>query len=103
MTTIENNQEWQLESLNIELQRWGEFQGKHTAKITFGNKQREAFTFVLSPEETAAYMHLIKDKIVNNAGQLGQRLLQSLKMLPPPTELKNIGEEIPHETINEKP
>jgi hypothetical protein len=97
MTTFENEQGWQLESLNISYQNWGEFKGKHTAKITFQNKNSDAFTFVLSPDETLAYMHLLKDKMVSNAGMLGQRLLQSLQLLPAPVETKGIGEAIPHE------
>lgn len=66
MTTFENEQGWQLDSLTIAYQNWGEFKGKHTAKITFQNKNSDAFTFVLSPEETLAYLHLIKEKMVNN-------------------------------------
>ena len=99
MTTFENEQGWRLESLRIELQTWGEFKGKHTAKITFSNKNSDAFTFVLSPDETLAYMHLIKDKIASSAGFLGQRLIQSLGLLPAPEETKAIGEAIPHENI----
>ncbi len=99
MTTFENEQGWQLESLTIAYQNWGEFKGKHTAKITFQNKNSDAFTFVLSPEETLQYMHLIKDKMVDNAGFLGQRLLQSLSLLPASKETKSIGEDISHEPV----
>lgn len=99
MTTFENEQGWQLQSLRVAYQDWGEFKGKHTAKITFQNKNSDAFTFVLSPEETLEYMHLLKDKMVNNAGFLGQRLLQSLNLLPAPNEQKSIGEDISHETV----
>lgn len=97
MTTFENEQGWQLESLRIDYQTWGEFKGKHTAKITFQNKNTDAFTFVLTPEKTQAYLHLIKDEIVASAGMLGQRLLQSLSLLPAPAETKSIGEEIASE------
>lgn len=99
MATFENEEGWQLESLDIEYQHWGDYSGKYTAKITFKNKKKEAFSFVLSPEETEAYLHLIKDKIVSNAGMLSQRLLQSLSLLPAPTDLKLISEEIPHEDV----
>jgi hypothetical protein len=99
MTTFENEQEWKLESLRIDYMSYGEYKGKHTAKITFQNKQSDAFTFILSPEETQGYLHLIKDKIVNSAGMLGQRLLQSLSLLPPPAETKSIGEDISHEPV----
>ena|SRR6201992_214290 len=99
MTVFENEQGWQLQSLRIEFQEWGEFKGKHTAKITFQNKQSDAFTFVLTPEKTQAYLHLIKDEISNSAGMLGQRLLQSLSLLPAPPEIKSIGEVIPSEPV----
>lgn len=99
MTTFENAQGWQLENLRIDFQTYGEFKGKHTAKITFQNKQSDAFTFSLSPEETQQFLMLIKDKIVGNAGMLGQRLLHSLSMLPEMAQKKTIGEEIPHEPI----
>jgi hypothetical protein len=99
MNTFENEQGWQLDSLRIDLVKWGEFAGKHTAKITFQNKNTDAFTFVLSPEETMAYIHLLKDKIASNAGFLGQRLIQSLGLLPAPEETKAIGEAITHEAV----
>jgi hypothetical protein len=97
MTTFENEQGEQLESLRIEFQRYGEYKDKHTAKITFQNRQQDAFTFVLSPEKTNDYIMLVKDEIVTSAGMLGQRLLQSLNLLPAPAQAKGIGEEIPHE------
>jgi hypothetical protein len=97
MTTFENEQGWQLESLRIDYVTYGEYKGKHTAKITFQNKSSDAFTFFLSPEETMSYILLIKDKIAGNASMLGQRLMQSLSLLQAPAETKSIGEEIPHE------
>jgi hypothetical protein len=99
MTNFENVQGWRLENLRLDFQSYGEFKGKHTAKITFQNRQSDAFTFTLSPEETQQYILLIKDKIVGGASMLGQRLLQSLSLLESPSEVKAIGEEIPHETV----
>lgn len=99
MTSFENQQGWQLESLRIDFQTYGEFKGKYVSKIVFQNKKTDAFTFVLSPEKTEQYLHLIKDEIATSAGMLGQRLLQSLSLLPPPSGTKSIGEEISSETV----
>ena len=99
MTIFENEQGWQLESLRIDFQNYGEFKGRYTAKVTFQNKQTDAFTFMLSPEKTLDYLHLISDQLSDSAGKLGQRLLQSLSLLPPAAETKAIGEAIPHEPV----
>jgi hypothetical protein len=99
MTQINNPKEWQLESLTIRYQDWGDFKGKHTGTIVFQNKQKDAFTFFLTPEKTNEYLQLIKDEIAANASQLGQMLMQSLNLLPPPADKMALAEQIPHEEV----
>lgn len=78
---------WKLKSLKINFQEYGEFKGKYVGKIEFENDDSEAFMFNLSPEDTAAYMNLIQDKLVKNASHLGDKLLSSLNLLPAPKEI----------------
>jgi hypothetical protein len=99
MTEISNPQEWQLESLSITFNNWGDYKGKHTGKIVFHNKQSDAFTFFLTPEKTNDYLQLVKDEIVSNASTLGQKLLQSLNLLPAAPDKMAIAEEIQHEEV----
>lgn len=99
MTQI-NELEWKLKDLTIRFQEYGEFAGKYTARIEFINKQTEGFTFKLSAERTQAMLELIKDQPVASATFLGENLLHSLNMLPPPPERKEIGTAIEHETVN---
>jgi len=99
MTTT-NNEEWRLKDLTIRYQEYGEFAGKYTARIEFQNKQTEGFTFKLSAEKTQAMLELIKDQLVDSATLLGENLLHSLNMLPPPPEKKQIGTVIEHEEVN---
>jgi len=99
MTEIRNPQEWQLESLSITFNNWGDYKGKHTGNIVFFNKQSDAFTFFLTPEKTNDYLQLVKNEIVNNASTLGQKLLQSLNLLPATPDKMAIAEEIQHEDV----
>lgn len=99
MTQISNTQEWSLESLSITFNNWGDFKGKHTGRIVFHNKQSNAFTFFLTPEKTNDYLQLVKDEIVSNASTLGQKLLQSLNLLPASTDPMALTESIEHEEI----
>lgn len=84
---------WKLETLKIELQKWGEFEGKHTGIVTFIGDKKDAFTFSLSPEETKEFLDLIAKKMVSTASHLGEKLLNSFNLLPAPmtitTELNN--------------
>lgn len=78
---------WKLKSLKINFQEYGEFKGKYVGKIEFENDSSEAFMFNLSPEDTAAYMNLISDKLVKSASHLGDKLLTSLNLLSAPKEI----------------
>lgn len=73
---------WELKSLAIDFQEWGEFKGRYAGKITFQNGNKDAFTFTLSPEETVKYMEVIAEKVGSSASELGQKVLESLKLLP---------------------
>lgn len=77
---MDNN--WALDSLSIELQKYGEFQGKYVGKIKFTNKANEAFMFNLTPERTAKYIQLVSEELVASASALGQDLMVSLNLLP---------------------
>lgn len=99
MTEISNPEEWRLNALTIRYNDYGDYKGKHTGKIEFQNRQNDAFTFVLTPEKTNEYLQLVKDEIVGHASVLGQKLLQSLNLLPAPADKMAIAEEIQHEDI----
>lgn len=94
-TTINNENGWRLETLNIRFNDYGDYKGKYTGKITFQNKENEAFSFNLSPERSAACLDLIKDEVGSQATRLGDKIIQSLNLLPEQPSL--IGEEIAHE------
>lgn len=98
MHTI-GQKEWRLKDLTIRFQEYGEFAGKYTARIEFQNKETEAFTFKLNSEKTQAMLFLIKDQLTEAASSLGEDLIKSLGLLPPPPEKKEIGESIPHEEV----
>lgn len=86
MTTVD--QDWRLKSLNIEFMTYGDYAGKYVGKIEFVNRQRDAFVFQLTPEDTEKYMALISEKVVTNASHLGDKLLASLNLLPAPKTLE---------------
>jgi hypothetical protein len=74
--------EWNLKSLTISFQEWGEFKGMYVGKIEFTNGSKDAFTFTLSNEETADYLSIIANKVGLSASQLGQKIVESLNFLP---------------------
>jgi hypothetical protein len=98
-TTISNENGWRLETLEIRFQDWGEFKGKYTGAVKFQNKEREAFVFNLSPERCAEYLTLIKEEVGAAATSLGNKIIQSLNLLPQSVKPAQIGEEIPHESV----
>lgn len=75
---------WKLKSLSISYQDYGDYKGKYIGKITFENREDEAFMFKLSPEDTQKYISLISEKLVESASHLGDKLLASLNLLPAP-------------------
>lgn len=100
-TELLNEEKWQIESLEINLQKWGEFKGKYTGKIKFENNSSEAFMFNIAPDEVHSYLELLKDKLINNASNLGNRIMASLKLLPAPEVKTSIAETIAHEETKE--
>jgi len=85
------NADWRLKSLNIRFNDYGDYAGKYTGKIEFGNRDNEAFVFNLSPEDTEKYMALVSEKLVNSASHLGDKLLASLNLLPAPKVIEING------------
>lgn len=82
MTNSENG--WRLETLNISYQNWGEFKDKFIGKVTFQNKMGDAFMFTLNEQETQEYINLVSQRLVHSASHLGDKLLNSLNLLPAP-------------------
>ena len=76
--------EWNLKSLRIEFQEYGEFKGMYVGKIEFTNGGKDAFTFTLSQDETVKYLEVISGKVCLSATELGQKIAESLKFLPTP-------------------
>lgn len=84
--------EWRLDSITIEFQQWGDYKGKYMGKIKFENREKEAFMFNIRPEMAEDYLRLIQGELVRNASTLGEKLLNSLNLLP--ETKKQIGETI---------
>lgn len=70
---------WKLESIRIELIRWGDDIGKYNGTIVFRNEDADQFTFQLNPTLANAYLELIKDTVLLSANQLVEKLKQSLE------------------------
>lgn len=71
---------WELKTLRVDLQSYGEFKGKYVGKIEFGSGNN-AFTFDLSTEETREYIALIAKKVGRSAASLGEQITESLKAI----------------------
>ena len=70
---------WTLESIRIELIRWGDDVGKYKGTIVFRNEDADQFTFQLNPTLANAYLELIKDTVLLSANQLVEKLKQSFR------------------------
>lgn len=76
---MENN--WELKSLNIEYQVWGEYKGKYVGKVKFENGNQDAFMFTLSTEETMDYLNIVSNRVGLSAQQLGEKIAGSMKTI----------------------
>lgn len=76
---MENN--FELKSLNIEFQIWGEYKGKYVGKVKFENGNQDAFMFTLSTEETMEYINIISKKVGASAKQLGENIASSMETI----------------------
>jgi hypothetical protein len=74
----EARENWRLDKLSIEFQRYGEDKGKYTGSIRFQNGEFESFSFNVRPDMAQPYIDLIAEDIVKAASNLGERLLLSL-------------------------
>ena len=70
---------WTLESIRIELIKWGDDVGKYKGTIVFRNEDADQFTFQLNHTLANAYLELIKDTVLLSANQLVEKLKQSLE------------------------
>jgi hypothetical protein len=70
---------WILESISIQLIKWGDNAGKYNGTIVFRNEDTDQFTFQLNPTLANAYLELIKDTVLLSANQLVEKLKQSLE------------------------
>ena len=78
---------FQLESLSIRRENYGENKGKCTGSVTFGNGSRRRFTIELTPDRTQQYLRLIAEEVVTSAKELGSQIEQSMK---PETQTEEI-------------
>ncbi len=76
---MDNN--WKLKDLSLRMNTYGEFEGKLTGKITFGNDDCDEFTFTLYPDKVLELLAPLSDIISGAAGQLGEKLLESLTQM----------------------
>lgn len=77
-------EQWNLKSLKIEYQVWGEFKGQYIGKVEFASGDTNAFSFSLSQEETANYLEIISKTVCKTAAALGDKIVESMKFLPTP-------------------
>ena len=76
---MENKNDWKMESISIEFQRWGDFAGKYIGKIKFANEASESFSFNLTPDMVKEYLKPITDTITRSASELSDTLMRSLE------------------------
>lgn len=69
---------WRLQKIELEFQRWGEDKDKYVGKIVFENGEHESFSFKIRPEMAQPYIDLMASDIVKCAESLGSRLIESL-------------------------
>jgi len=74
----EKKENWRLQKIELEFQRWGKDEGKYVGKISFENGDFEGFNFKIRPEMAQPYIELIGEDIVKCAESLGARLVESL-------------------------
>lgn len=72
--------DWRLQDLKLEFQRWGDEKGTYAGSITFENGDHEMFRFKIRPDLAEPYIDLIAADIVRGADLLAERLIQSLKL-----------------------
>lgn len=72
---------FELKSLSIEYQIWGEYKGKYVGKVKFENGNQDAFMFTLSTEETMEYINIISKKVGASAQQLGETIASSMQAI----------------------
>lgn len=70
--------EWRLQKIEIEYQRYGANKGMYEGKIRFQNDEYESFDFKISPEMAQSYLDLIGKNVVESAESLGSKLIDSL-------------------------
>jgi hypothetical protein len=76
---MNKEQKWILDSIKIEIIRWGDDVGKYKGTIMFRDEESDQFTFQLNPTLANAYLELIKDTVLLSANQLVEKLKQSLE------------------------
>ena len=74
--------DYRLQKIEIEFARWGENKGKYVGKVQFENGDSEQFSFNVTPEMSQDFLNLCSKQIVTAANQLGDKLLQSLNLIP---------------------
>ena len=72
------DQEWKLQKIELEFQRWGENKGKYAGSIEFANGENESFRFNVRPDLAQPYIDLMAKDIVIAASGLADRLMESL-------------------------
>jgi hypothetical protein len=72
------DQEWKLDKIELEFQRWGEHKGKYCGSIKFSNGENESFQFNFHPGLAQPYIDLMAKDIVIAASGLADRLMESL-------------------------
>lgn len=70
--------DWRLDKIEIEFERFGEFKGKYTGSVRFQNGEYENFSFKINPDMAGKYIDLIAVEVVRGAESLGERLIESL-------------------------
>lgn len=78
---INPEDDWKLDKIELEFQKWGEDKGNYSGRISFSNGSHESFSFKIRPEMAEPYIKLIGDDIVKGARNLGDRLVKSLGLV----------------------
>ena len=84
-------EDWHLNNLSIELQKYGDDKGKYQGRVTFTNKEYENITLRINEAQAGKFLAIIVDDLHLATCDITTHLLQNVRcMIEPPKEVKEI-------------
>lgn len=78
------DENWKLQSLNINKSWNSSDMQDYTGKIKFVNGKQDEISFSIPPEKMTELLQIISGSVVNSARELGQGLIHSIQKQAPP-------------------